>query len=119
MTPEEHDAKDAAAREAARAALDRALGKCGWKFISAKTVRGAVIEYEIARLSDDRRATVRRLLSDIVQEGIVDDELRALCAARGEPYIELPVSMLLMLALVNRAKEINAEGVPPGGPKGT
>jgi hypothetical protein len=113
VTPEEHDAADAKKKAEAVKFLDAMLAGYGWRFVGSKTCAPAVIEYEIARLADDQRATVRRLLSDAVMESIADDEMRARCAARGEPYIELPVSLMLMLALVGRAKAINAEGTTP------
>lgn len=48
------------------------LGTLGWKYIETRTVRGGFIEYEIARLRDDRRATVRRAMVAIAAEAVID-----------------------------------------------
>lgn len=87
----------------AKAALDRILSRYGWRYVGSKVVRpGTVIEYEIARIADDRRATIRRPLHEMVCNPI--DE--AAETALGDL---LPVALSLALKLVARAKEINAE----------
>jgi len=87
-------------------ALDRILSKHGWRFVGMRNIAPIVIEYEIERIRDGRRATVRRTITDIVMSPI---DAMAERASRDVLGTSMSVSLSLAMLLKERAKEVDSE----------